>query len=152
MYMKIIEMPMRIGESGDLYIPASILQEMGLSPNDEVYVAYLSKDGNQNEYQEFLISPQPLDAPDEGQKLMIPSPLLEQANLIPGQDLQILCLDGGIILCGESSLDKNELRAVLEQLQTVSDLACSLPDEVGPLIQQLDKFVQEGVHNYETAE
>ena len=83
---------------------------------------------------------------------MLPTSLLEQANLSPGQDIQILCLDGGIALCGESSLDKNELRYLLEQLQTASELASALPNEAGPLIQQLDQFIQKGVRDDETAE
>lgn len=152
MYMKIIEMPMRIGESGDLCIPASILQEMGLSPNDEVYVAYLTKDGNQNEYQEFLISPQPLDAPDEGQKLMIPSPLLEQANLAPGDDIQIICMDGAIMLCGEPALDRDDLAALLTKLQSATELTTLLPEDTQSAIQYLNQFIQKGASDYESAE
>ena len=52
---------------------------------------------------------------------MIPSPLLEQANLSPGEDIQILCLDRAIVLCGTSTLDRDDLEAVLQQLQQPGD-------------------------------
>ena len=56
-YLKISEVLLRVSENGDLCIPSELLQEMGLSPCDPVYLAYVAKDGEKNSYQEFLLSP-----------------------------------------------------------------------------------------------
>ena len=74
---------------------------------------------------------------------MLPTPLLEQVNLFPGENIQILCLNGGIVLCRESTLERDDLKSLLAQLQIASELVRALPDEVRPLIQQLDTFIQE---------
>ena len=151
-YLQIAEISLQVDGNGELTIPTDLIEEMGLHPGAPVYLVYLAENGAAESCQEFLLSPSPLEQPvSEELKIMIPTSLLEQANLSPGQDIQILCLDGGIVLCGESSLNKNELSLLLEQLQTASELACALPSEAGPLIQQLDQFIQEGVHNDETA-
>ncbi|WP_143382950.1 hypothetical protein [Flavonifractor sp. An100] len=152
-YLQIAEILLRVDENGELKIPTDLLQKIGLSPGDPAYLVYLAGSGGQELRQEFWLSPSSLEQPGlEESKIMLPTSLLEQANLSPGQDIQILCLDGGIALCGESSLDKNELRYLLEQLQTASELASALPNEAGPLIQQLDQFIQKGVRDDETAE
>lgn len=148
-----IEILLRVDENGELKVPTDLIQEMGLRAGDPAYLVYLAGSGEPELRQEFWLSPSSLEQPVlEESKIMLPTSLLEQANLSPGQDIQILCLDGGIVLCGESSLDKNELKYLLEQLQTATELASALPDEAGPLIQQLDQFIQEGVHDDGTAE
>ena len=147
-YLQIAEILLQVDENGELKIPADLLQEMGLSPGATAYLVYLT-----DSCQECFLSPNSLAQPiGEESKIRIPTSLLEQANLSPGQDIQIICLDGGIVLCGESCLSKNELRSLLEQLQTASQLAWALPEEAELLIQQLDEFIQEGVHDHETAE
>ena len=150
--LKISEVLLRISENGDLHIPSGLLQEMGLSPAAPVYLAYLTRDGVKNDYQEFLLSPEAIEAGEDEQKLLIPSPLLEQANLSPGEDIQILCLDRAIVLCETSTLDRNDLEAVLQQLRAAQELAFSLPEEAGSLIHQLEQIIQEGAIGHETAE
>ena len=151
--MQMIEILLRVDENGELKVPTDVIQEMGLHPGAPAYLVYLTGRGEPELRQEFLLSSSSLEQPVlEESKIMLPTSLLEQANFSPEQDIQILCLDGGIVLCGESSLDKNELRYLLEQLQTASALAGDLPDEAGPLIQQLDQFIQKGVRDDETAE
>lgn len=83
---------------------------------------------------------------------MIPSPLLEQANLSPGEDIQILCLDRAIVLSGTSTLDRDDLEAVLQQIQAAQELAFSLPEEASSLIHQLEQIIQEGAIGHEAAE
>ena len=39
--LKISEVVLQVSENGDLHIASELLQEMGLSPADPVYLAYL---------------------------------------------------------------------------------------------------------------
>ena len=142
--MEISELRLNIGRNGELVIPSVLLQEMGLRPLDSVYLAYLTKDGLKNEYQEFLLTPQLLENLEEDKKIMIPSSLLEQANISPGGDIQILCLNGAILLCEDSALYKRDLELLLQQLQSTSDIISSLPGHANSVIQQLEQLIQEG--------
>ena len=153
--MKISEVVLQVSENGDLHIASELLQEMGLSPADPVCLAYLTREGVKNDYQEFLLSPKSpecIEAGEDAEKLLIPSPLLEQANLSPGEDIQILCLDRAIVLCETSTLDRNDLEAILQQLRAAQELAFSLPEEAGSLIHQLEQIIQEGAIGHEAAE
>lgn len=150
--LKIREVFLQVSENGDLHIASELLQEMGLSPADPVYLAYLTRGGAKNDYQEFLLSPECIEAGEDAEKLLIPSPLLEQANLSPGEDIQILCLDRAIVLCETSTLDRNDLEAILQQLRAAQELAFSLPEEAGSLIHQLEQIIQEGAIGHEAAE
>ena len=150
--LKISEVFLQVSENGDLHIPSELLQEMGLSPADPVYLAYLTRDGAKNDYQEFLLSPESIEGGEGEEKLLIPSPLLEQAKQSPGEDIQILCLDRAIVLCEASTLDRNDLGAVLQQLQAARELASSLPEEASSLIHQLKQIIQEGAIGHEAAE
>ena len=115
-------------------------------------MAYLTKDGLKNEYQEFLLTPQSLENLGEDQKIMIPSSLLEQANLSTDGDIQSICMDGAILLCDDSVLDKQDLELLLQQLQSASDIISSLPDHANSAIQQLEQFIQEGANDNGAAE
>ena len=126
--MKIREVFLQVSENGDLHIPPELIQEMGLSPADPVCLAYLTRAGVKNDYQEFLLSPEYIEAGEDAEKLLIPSPLLEQANLSPGEDIQILCLDRAIVLCETSTLYRHDLDAILQQLRTAQELSFSLPE------------------------
>ena len=147
--LKISEVVLQVSENGDLHIASELLQEMGLSPADPVYLAYLTRGGAKND---FLLSPECIEAGEDAEKLLIPSPLLEQANLSPGEDIQILCLDRAIVLCETSTLDRNDLEAILQQLRAAQELAFSLPEEAGSLIHQLEQIIQEGAIGHEAAE
>lgn len=115
-------------------------------------MAYLTKDGLKNEYQEFLLTPRSLENLGEDLKIMIPSSLLEQANISLGEDIQILCLNGAILLCEDSVLDKQDLELLLQQLQSTSDIISFLPDHANSAIQQLEQFIQEGATDNGTDE
>lgn len=128
------------------------MKRLRVSPADPVYLAYLTRGGAKNDYQEFLLSPECIEAGEDAEKLLIPSPLLEQANLSPGEDIQILCLDRAIVLCETSTLDRNDLEAILQQLRAAQELAFSLPEEAGSLIHQLEQIIQEGAIGHEAAE
>lgn len=133
-------------------IPASILKEMGLLPGDHVHIAYLTQDGQQNSFREFLMSANHLDELSDEQQLRVPDHILEDANIPANADLQILCLDGCIIICQDSALSPDELTAVLEQLQAADELAFTLPESPEQMREQLEELInrfQEGENSSE---
>lgn len=150
--MKISELRLSLDVNGELVIPTELLREMELSPMDSVYLVYLTRDGLKNEYQEFLLTPQPLEDLGEDGKIVLPSSLLEQACIAPDGDIQILCLNGAILLCEDSILDKQALELLLQQLQAASDIITSLPDRANSAIRQLEQLIQEGASNDESDE
>ena len=79
--MKISELRLNVSREGELVIPAEILREMGLFPSDSVYLAYLTRDGMKNVYQEFLLTSRPVGDLGEEGKIIVPSSLLEQAHI-----------------------------------------------------------------------
>ena len=138
--MQISETTFTVGHNGSLKIPAAVLKEMGLLPGDHVRVAYVVKDKWQNVFQEFLLSAGPLDTLTEDNKFQVPSDLLGQANIPENADLQILCLNGYLLICQDSALSLNELSSVFESLQTAGDIASSLPIDSFQAMEQLQEF------------
>lgn len=146
--MQISEITFTTGQDGSLRIPASVLREMGLGPGDYVHIAYLSKDGQQNLYQEFLLSANPIESLCDEEQLRLPNQLLYQSNISLGADLQIICLDGLLIICQDSALNMDELAGVLKNLQAADELVGGLPVEVQQVQAELEEVIfnlQEGV-------
>ena len=144
--MYISESMFTVGSAGALEIPAVVLREMGLHAGDPVRVAYLTQDG-QNTFREFLLSANPLDELTNEDQIKVPDRILEDANIPADADLQILCLDGCIVICQDSALSSDELDAVLEQLRTADELTAALPDNPELIRDQLEEFInrfQEG--------
>lgn len=145
--MYISESMFMVGSAGALEIPAAVLREMGLHTGDPVRVAYLTGDGQQNSFREFLLSADPLDKLTEENQIRVPNHILEDANLPADADLQILCLSGCIVICQNSALTPDELATVLEQLRTADELTTALPDSPEQVCDQLEEFInrfQEG--------
>lgn len=150
--MRISESTFTVNINGALNIPASVLRKMGLLPGDHVRVAYLTKDGQENQYREFLLSSGPLDELTEEQQIRIPNHILEEAHIPADADLQILCLDGCVLICRDSALNPDELASVLEQLQSVDELTASLPGSPEQMREQLEELInrfQEGANTSE---
>ena len=97
--MRILECTFTVGSGGVLKIPASVMQKMGLLPGDHVRIAYLTRDGQQNLFQEFFLSANPLDELAEDNQIKVPTHILEDANIPADADLQILCLNIPIYKC-----------------------------------------------------
>lgn len=145
--MYISESVFTIGNAGALEIPAAVLREMGLHAGDPVRVAYLTHDGQQNSFREFLLSANSLDKLTDEDQIRVPDRILSDANLPADADLQILCLNGCIVICQDSVLSSDELAAVLEQLRTADELTAALPDSPELVCGQLEEFInrfQEG--------
>lgn len=145
--MYISESVFTIGNAGALEIPAAVLREMGLHAGDPVRIAYLTHDGQQNSFREFLLSANSLDKLTDEDQIRVPDRILSDANLPADADLQILCLNGCIVICQDSVLSSDELAAVLEQLRTADELTAALPDSPELVCGQLEEFInrfQEG--------
>lgn len=145
--MQISETVFTINDNGSLIIPDTVLREMGLGPGSHVRVAYLTHDGQQNSFREFLLSANPLDELTEEQQIKVPGHILEDANIPAGADLQILCLDGCIVICQDSALSPDELVSVLEQLQAADELTFTLsgdPEQMRDQLEELLNRFQEG--------
>lgn len=150
--MRISESTFTVGNSGALKIPSSILCEMGLFPGDHVRVAYLTNDDRQNSFREFLLSPDPLDELSDEQQFRVPSHILEDANIPADSDLQILCLDGCIVISQDPVLNSDELASVLEQIRATDKLTSALsgdPEQVREQLEELISRFQEGANTSE---
>lgn len=146
--MQISEATFTVSDSGSLKIPAAVIKEMGLFPGDHIRVAYLSQNGRGNIFREFLLSADPLEVLTEVDKIQVPSHLLNQANIPDNADLQILCLNGCLLLCQDSALNTNELSSVFESLQIAGDIAASLPMDLSLVrdqLQELNDCFEKGV-------
>lgn len=146
--MQISESVFTVRKSGNLLIPAAVLQEMGLHPGNHVRIAYLTEDGSKNTFQEFLLSKNPLERLSEEQQIQVPSHILETANIPTDADLQIVCLDGFILICQDPTLSLDELTAVLEQLQAIGELPLSpqeTPAQIKERLDELFDYYQKGV-------
>ena len=88
--MKISETAYTISKNGGLRISAEAIKEMGLHPGDPVRVAFLTSDGVQNDFREFLISNGETDEADgPAEQINIPEHLLREANIPLEADLQV---------------------------------------------------------------
>ncbi|MDO4315385.1 MAG: AbrB/MazE/SpoVT family DNA-binding domain-containing protein [Oscillospiraceae bacterium] len=141
--MQITETTFTVSRSGNLKIPASVLREMGLFPGDHIRIAYLTHDGQANSFQEFLLSADPLEDLTDAYQLHVPNHLLNRANIPVAADLQIICLNGLIVICPDTVLSPDELSAILKNLQTAEDLIRGLPIGTAQAQAQLEKVINE---------
>lgn len=139
--MQIVEMSFTVDSRGNIKIPASVLKEMGLAPSDHVRVAYLTQDGTTNTFCEFMLVPNSVDESDlmGNDAIHIPAQLMEQANIPLDADLQITCLDGGLLICQDTGLQPQELCGVLEGLRVAESLTSMLPEEAQQVLPQLEQ-------------
>ena len=145
--MQLSEITFTVSRNGSLKIPASILQKMGLFPGSHVRVAYLTQDGQRNSFQEFLLSADSFEELSDENQFHIPDHLLRQSNIPTDADLQIICLDGLLIICQDTALSQDELNAVLESLRDADSLVGGLPVELSQVQAQLKETInnlQEG--------
>ena len=140
--MNISEIKQKVNDKGALQISASVMQEMGLSAGDEVYVAYLTEDGARSLYCELYLSPHPFDESDPEPDIKIPSTLLEQANICAEDEIRIVCLDGVILIHRDSSFSFDEMNELLNSLGIAAKLTEGLDSDPQTAIEQLEKQIQ----------
>ena len=110
-------------------IPAADLAEMGVSPGQNVFVAYIADDDLANQYSEFMVSSVSLSEMDCAQRIAVPQPLLEEAGIDPDGEVQVICAEGAIIIAEDSTLNEDELSEVVDRLQAANDFAQQLSNE-----------------------
>ena len=110
-------------------IPASDLAEMGLSPGQNVFVAYIADDDLANQYSEFMVSSVSLSEMDCSQRIAVPQPLLEEAGIDPDGEVQVICVEGAIIIAEDSALNEDELSEVVDRLRAANDRAQQFANE-----------------------
>lgn len=103
-----------------------------------------------NTFKEFLLYSEGSDNYGEGQEIIIPSSLLEQANISSDSDIQIACLDGVLIIGTESKLNLSELAAVLEGVSIAVDVTENLPTDTDSLQLQLKEAIDNLRREYES--
>ena len=130
--MEIQEMKLRADARGCLLIPAQVLQEMGLRPGDEIYAAYAVDGSGRNRWKEFLLTGEGLTA-DHASELAVPDVLLAQAGIPPDADLQLICLNGSILITQDTALTETELSVLLDDLRSANEIAAQLPDNESAL-------------------
>ena len=113
--MKLIELTYTVEETG-LQIPMKDLNEMGFSTGDTATVAFLSADGEKNDFREFLIYG------DTAQTIQIPAELLMRAEIGTEEDIRVLCFDGNILITRAEFLYPEELPELLDRLTRTANL------------------------------
>lgn len=71
----------------------------------------------------FTVSSVSLSELDTTQQIAIPQQLLGQAGIDSNAEVQIACIDGAIIITGDTPLTEDELSEVVGRLRAVNDLA-----------------------------
>ena len=141
--MKISEITLTANHNGCLKIPAPLLKEMGIVPGDHVRVAYLTDDGAHNTFKEFLVTAEGIQGQNEEQRIAIPNQLLRQANIPEDADIQIICLDGILVISHESGMNQDELADVLDSLWTANDITARLPADPETAWEYLKNFTDD---------
>ena len=140
-FVIISEWESTIGPDGELTIPADVIAQMGLRPADSVYVAYITDDALKNQYREFFVSSHPLDTPEGPSQISIPAGLLRDAGISEDTEVQIVCVDGAIILCRDFGLRFDELALLLRSLDIADNIAKDLPQDANAAIESLHEYI-----------
>ena len=107
-------------------------------------VAYLTHDGAANTFCELMLLPNAVDGVglNGDNAIQIPMELMRQANIPQDADLQIACLDGCIVISGDTGLQPEELSSILDSLQLAESFASVLPGEARQVLSRLEQAVQ----------
>lgn len=111
--MMLSETTYTVSQYGTLKISRKAISEMGLQPGDTVRVAYLTNDGQANIFREFMLTKDGVDSEEEEGRIAIPATLLKQAGIPENADVQVICVDGAIVLCADPSLNTEDLERLL---------------------------------------
>ena len=93
-------------------------------------MAYITDDGLADRYHEFTVSSVSLSELDTTQQIAIPQQLLEQAGIDSNAEVQIACIDGAIIITGDTPLTEDELSEVVDRLRAVHEHTQQIPSEL----------------------
>jgi len=111
--MKLIEMTTLTDKKGFLIIPPQLIAKMGVKPNEEIRLTFVSDSGEMdNTHVQFVISPKGIAAQllepgeDDGDSLTLPHDLMEAAQIPIDSDLEVLCTAGAIVILASDILDE----------------------------------------------
>ena len=113
---------------------------MGLFAGMHVRVAFLTEDGEKNTFREFLLTKNSLTEIDAEPRFQIPAELLRQAKIAEDADIQMIVVDGAILICQEPNLNVQELKQfrfawvmVASMTELPNDLPAQRPLQQAPL-------------------
>lgn len=97
--MKLVELHTRVGKDGRIVVPEDIVKAAKFRPGDEVFV--------------FLE-----DKPCDEDYLNVPVELLEAAGIPEDSDLDVICIDGAVVIVEADILDNlpENLRGLFDDL------------------------------------
>ena len=148
--MQISETTFTVSRSGALKIPVAIIRAMGLGPGCHVRVAYLTRNGEENTFRELLLSPHGIEHTADDETVAVPNALLREAHISAETDIQILCLDGCIIICRDGGIRPEDLAELVDSLQSANDFADSLSHGSSDILERLNDMINseaEGLDN-----
>ncbi len=129
--MEVMEFKLKTDTDGALIIPPQVLSEMGIHPGEEVFIAYTAEAGK-NRWHEFLLTGDGFAA-DQPSELAVPDVLLAEAGIPQDADLQLVCLNGALLITQNTMLTEAELAALLDGLYAANEIAAQLPDDESAL-------------------
>ena len=121
--IEVIEIYVIASDDGSLTLPAVLLKDMGIGPKEQVRVAYIQNAFGKNQYKEFFFSPNGIDTIDSAASILVPEQILEEAKLLQNDEIQIICIEGAIVLAGERAFETSDLIEVLNSLLIVNEIA-----------------------------
>ena len=126
---------------------------MGLFAGMHVRVAFLTEDGEKNTFREFLLTKNSLTEIDAEPRFQIPADLLRQAKIAEDADIQMIVVDGAILICQEPNLNVQELHKISDSLGLAASMTEELPDDLPAakdrLQQALSDFMDEEMSSNE---
>ena len=92
---------------------------------------------------EFLITAEGIQSQNEEQRIAIPNQLLQQANIPEDADIQVICLDGVLVIACDSGMNQDELADVLDSLWSANDIITRLPPDPETAWEHLKNFTDD---------
>lgn len=113
----------------------------------------MTEDGEKNTFREFLLTKNSLTEIDTEPLFQIPADLLRQAKIAEDADIQMIVVDGAILICQEPNLTVQELKAISDSLGLAASMTEELPDDLPAakdrLQQALSNFMNEEMSSNE---
>ena len=139
--MKLAELKLSVDATGSLQIPADILKTMKIRAG-EVYISYLTTDGEENKYRELFLSPVPVDKVDTEPDIQIAEDILQQAGISNNDEVSLVCVDGAVILYKDATLTAEELQDILNHLEVAVKLTEEVGSDPSSVAEELNRFCE----------
>lgn len=114
--IQVVEMEGRVNEKGCIEVPAVVFEQTGIQTGDEVKLLYLAeKEGDyRNPSKEFILSggnrnPVEMASGECQMDLKVPVELLADAGIPEDADLDVVCMEGRIVLLPSVEVSETEI-------------------------------------------